>query len=98
MLLGVSILLASQLSAVLALPTESLLNNNRVLYFLDNDTAGNSIVSVKISEQDGTLSSPVRTATGGNGLPQLAAVSQDSVTVSGNVCFSRHLQWNDSKA
>jgi len=86
MQLHTSFLLGWRLSAVLALPmAESLFGINRVLYFLDNDAAGNSIVSVQISDQDGTLSSPVKTATGGKGLPQLAAVSQDSVVVSGNV-------------
>ncbi|PMD50006.1 uncharacterized protein K444DRAFT_505672, partial [Hyaloscypha bicolor E] len=57
-------------------------------YFLDNDAAGNSIVSAQISNRDGTLSSAVKTPTGGNGLPQLAAVSQDSVVVSGNYLFN----------
>jgi hypothetical protein len=81
-----SFLLGCQLSAILALPVaKSSLGINRVLYFLDNDAAGNSIVSAQISDQDGTLSSAVKTPTGGNGLPQLAAVSQDSVVVSGNV-------------
>jgi len=81
-----SFLLGCQLSAVLALPmAESLFGINRVLYFLDNDPAGNSVVSAQISDRDGTLSSPVKIATGGKGLPQLAAVSQGSVLVSGNV-------------
>jgi hypothetical protein len=59
----------------------------RVLYFLDNDQAGNSIVSLQISDSDGTLSSPVRTLTGGKGLPLLFGPSQDGVVVSGNVCL-----------
>jgi hypothetical protein len=87
-----ALLLACPLSAVLAIPTaESVYSSDRVLYFLDNDPAGNSIVSVKISDRDGTLSSPVRTSTGGNGLPDLIAVSEDSVVVSGNVCNSFYL-------
>jgi hypothetical protein len=85
MLLRISVLLAGQISAVLAAPTEYLQNSNRALYFLDNDPSGNSIVSVMISNKDGTLSSPVRTPTGGKGLAQLVAVSQDSVVVSDNV-------------
>ena len=40
----------------------------RAAYFLKNDPAGSSIVSLKISEEDGTLSSPVMTSTGGKGL------------------------------
>lgn len=59
-------------------------SRNRATYFLENDPAGNSIISLKISE-DGTLSSPVRTSTGGNGLSGLAVPSQDSIVVSGNV-------------
>lgn len=86
MLLYISCLLGCQISAVLALPiAESLFGINRVLYFLDNDPEGNSIVSAQISDRDGILSSPIKTATGGRGLPQLFAVSQDSVVVSGNV-------------
>ena len=59
-------------------------SNNRAAYFQDNDPAGNSIVSLKISD-DGTLSSPVRISTGGNGLSGLAVPSQDSVVVSDDV-------------
>jgi hypothetical protein len=86
MLFRYSVLLACQLSAIFAVPTvKSLFDFDRVLYFLDNDPNGNSVVSVKISDSDGTLSSPVKTSTGGSGLPQLFAVSQDSVVISGNV-------------
>ena len=60
-------------------------SSNRALYFLDNDPAGNYLVSLKISDDDGTLSSPVRTATGGSGLSGVAVPSQDSIVVSDNV-------------
>ena len=65
-----------------------------VAYFLDNDPAGNSIVSLKISS-DGTLSDPVRTSTNGCGSFQVNATgaavmadtlgSQGAVRVSGDV-------------
>lgn len=41
---------------------------NRAAYILDNDPAGASVISMKIGVDDGLLSSPVRTRTGGNGL------------------------------
>ncbi|KAI4244237.1 MAG: hypothetical protein LQ352_006883 [Teloschistes flavicans] len=53
----------------------------RVAYFQDNDPNGNFIVALKIDENDGTVSSPVRTSTGGKGLAGLVAISQDSVVV-----------------
>jgi len=65
--------------------------NNRAAYFLDNDPTGNFIISLKISPEDGTLSSPVRTSTAGTGLAGLAVVSQDSVVVSEDVCASKSL-------
>lgn len=40
----------------------------RAAYILDNDPAGASIISMTIGIDDGLLSSPVRTFTGGNGL------------------------------
>jgi hypothetical protein len=49
--------------------------NKRAAYFLKNDPAGSSIVSLKISLEDGTLSSPVLTSTGGKGLIGLTASS-----------------------
>ncbi|KAI1632399.1 hypothetical protein F4809DRAFT_93131 [Biscogniauxia mediterranea] len=67
--------------------------SHKALYFLENNPAGANIVAVKVSSQDGTLSDPVRTPTGGKGLIGLnsqgqAAVdtlfSQDAVVVSGN--------------
>lgn len=41
--------------------------SNRAAYFLDNDPAGSSIITLKISE-DGFLSSPTRISTEGKGL------------------------------
>lgn len=67
--------------------------SNRAAYFLDNDPAGSSIVSLKISE-DGYLSSPNRISTGGYGLYGLdssgnagpdSLFSQDSLVVEQNV-------------
>jgi len=43
-------------------------HRKRAAYFLDNNPAGASIVSLVISPEDGTLSSPVRTSTKGIGL------------------------------
>ena len=64
---------------------DSFYGQNRAAYFQDNDSAGNSLVALQISERDGTLSNPVRTSTGGKGLAGLVAVSQDSVVVGGDV-------------
>jgi hypothetical protein len=76
-------------------------DHSRAAYFLDNNPAGASIISLKIAE-DGTLSSPVRTSTGGKGLFALTAgtngapaaaggadtlFTQDSVVVSGDVSY-----------
>lgn len=73
------------LSIVSAFPFRSpQYSSNRAAYFLENDPAGNYIVSLKISE-DGTLDTPVRTSTGGNGLSGLVVPSQDSVVASDNV-------------
>jgi hypothetical protein len=47
-------------------------DDSRAVYFLDNNPAGASIISLKIAE-DGTLSDPVRTSTGGKGLLALTA-------------------------
>jgi hypothetical protein len=78
------------LSATLASPRNSIprssgLDGNRVLYFMDSNPTGSYIISVRISAEDGTLSSTTRTSTGGNGLAGLLAVSQDSIVVSGQV-------------
>ena len=59
--------------------------SHRTLYFQDNDPAGNAIIALKISQEDGTLSSPVKTPTGGKGLAGLVAISQDSVVVYNDV-------------
>jgi hypothetical protein len=80
-----SVAFVCQLAIALALPADNFVGSERVLYIQDNDSSGNSIVSAKISNTDGTLSSGVRTSTGGNGLDLLVAASQDSVVVSGNV-------------
>lgn len=76
---------ACQLVAVLALPAATHVGSKRVIYIQDNDPSGNSILAAQISNTDGTLSSGVRTSTGGKGLPLLIVASQDSVIVSGNV-------------
>ena len=63
-----------QISLLLALPSAVLAGllprtgAPQALYFLDNNPSGDSIVSIKISSQDGTLSDPVRTSTSGMGL------------------------------
>ena len=72
-------------SSILTYPHKAHQVHKRTAYFLDNDAAGNKLVSLKIDAVDGTLSSPVSTSTGGNGLAGLVAISQDSVVVSGNV-------------
>ncbi|KAL8711828.1 MAG: hypothetical protein Q9220_003772 [cf. Caloplaca sp. 1 TL-2023] len=61
---------------------------NRAAYFQDNDPVGNFIVALKIDPQDGTLSTPVRTSTGGKGLAGLVAISQDSVVVADDYLFT----------
>ena len=76
---------------------DSFYGQNRAAYFQDNDSAGNSLVALRISEYDGTLSNPVKISTGGKGLAGLVAVSQDSVVVDGNVIhlcsISSHRAW-----
>jgi len=56
---------------------------NRAVYFLDNNPAGSSIVSLKISPQDGTLSNPIRTSTGGIGLFGLTASKTGAAPAAG---------------
>ncbi|KAL8724763.1 MAG: hypothetical protein Q9181_006686 [Wetmoreana brouardii] len=78
-------LILSLLSLGIAIPSDNyhpFRNYRRAAYFQDNDPAGNSIVALDIEPRNGTLSSPVRTSTGGKGLAGLGAVSQDSVVVS----------------
>lgn len=73
-------------------------NGKKAAYFLDNDPSGSSLVSLCIGE-NGILSSPIRTPTGGYGSITLNATdnlpvpvdslqSQGSVLVSGNVSSS----------
>ncbi|KAI9677338.1 MAG: hypothetical protein M1829_002681 [Trizodia sp. TS-e1964] len=68
-------------------------DRNRAAYTLLNDPAGASIVSLKIAE-DGTLSNPVKTPTGGKGSSQLPLgqvdqlASQNSVIVSESYLFN----------
>ncbi|ESZ91748.1 hypothetical protein SBOR_7855 [Sclerotinia borealis F-4128] len=72
-------------------------------YFLDNNPNGSSIIALKISHEDGTISSPIRTSTRGKGmfgLSNLAAnstptvetqdtlFSQNSIIVSGDKLFT----------
>jgi hypothetical protein len=49
--------------------------DKRAAYFLDNNPAGATIVSLRISPEYGTLSDPIRTSTGGVGLLALSASS-----------------------
>lgn len=79
------IVFASQLFAALALSAEARVGSDRFLYLLDNDPAGNFILSFSISSTNGTLSSGVRTSTGGYGINLLVISPQDSVHISGNV-------------
>ncbi len=58
-------ILAPQLVAAVSIGARDA--SYRAAYFLDNNPAGSSIVALKIAD-DGTLSSPVRTLTGGKGL------------------------------
>lgn len=60
---------------------------SQAVYLSANDAADNFIVALQVSQLDGSLSSPVRTLTGGKGEVDLVAISQDSVTVSGDVRF-----------
>lgn len=91
-------LLIPQLVSAVAIGARD--DRSRAAYFLDNNPAGSSIISLKISPDDGTLSNPIRTPTGGKGLFGLTASStggtpaaggadtlftQDSVIVSQNV-------------
>lgn len=63
-------------------------STSKTAYFQADDPAGNGIIALHISETDGTLSNPVRTASGGKGLAGLVVPSQDSVVVSENVYIS----------
>jgi hypothetical protein len=75
-----------QLFAALVLADEDTRpGSEQVLYSLDNDPAGNYLLSFLISNKNGTLSSGVRTSTGGYGLALLNVSPPDSVHVAGNV-------------
>lgn len=88
--LVLGLLLAVQLQCALGAKS-----GKRAAYFMDNDVAGNNIVSLTIDPETGFLSSPVLTPTGGKGalgaLPTGEAAgpdtlfTQDSVVVEGNV-------------
>ncbi|RDL38388.1 Uncharacterized protein BP5553_02728 [Venustampulla echinocandica] len=99
-MLALTCLLLPQLTAAIALGSWA---GNRAAYFLDNNPAGSSIIALKISSKDGTLSDPMRVSTGGKGLyaqgvsadggPPVAVgadtlFSQDSVVVSANYLFT----------
>ncbi|KAE9374242.1 hypothetical protein N431DRAFT_404788 [Stipitochalara longipes BDJ] len=96
---ALSLLLAPVLVSAAAISSR---DSSRAAYFLDNNPAGASIISLKIAE-DGTLSNPVRTSTGGTGLLGLTAgtngsapaaggadtlLTQDAVVVDGDYLFT----------
>ncbi|KAN0102801.1 hypothetical protein V8E51_011114 [Hyaloscypha variabilis] len=96
---ALSLLLAPVLVSAAAICSR---DTSRAAYFLDNNPAGASIISLQIAE-DGTLSNPVRTSTGGIGLFALTAgtngtaaaaggadtlFTQDSVLVDGDYLFT----------
>lgn len=47
-------------------------------YFLDNNPNGSTIIAMRISREDGTLSLPTRTSTGGKGMFGLDAPAANS--------------------
>ncbi|KAK3629697.1 hypothetical protein LTR56_017903 [Elasticomyces elasticus] len=75
---------ASILASPLLYPKSS---SEQVIYVSANDATDNYIVALEVSHSNGMLSSPVRTRTGGKGEVDLVAISQDSVTVSGDLLF-----------
>ena len=79
-------LVALHVGIVCSSPLQHTWNSTyRTAYFQDTDPAGSSVIALKISSVDGTLSNPVRTSTGGKGISNAVALSQDSVVVSENV-------------
>ena len=84
---------AINIRAVFSIPSSRNLKT-KTAYFQDDDPAGNNVIALHISDADGTLSNPVRTATGGKGLANLFAPSQDSVVVSENVKTSPYLYFS----
>ena len=83
---------AINIGAVFSLPSSRNLKT-KTAYFQDDDPTGNNVIALHISDIDGTLSSLVRTATGGKGLANLFGPSQDSVVVSENVKISHYLDF-----
>lgn len=69
---ALSLLLVPALVSALSIESRTSGDSSRAAYFLDNNPAGSSIISLKIAD-DGTLKDPVRTPTGGNGLFGLTA-------------------------
>lgn len=71
-MLALTYLLLPQLVAAASLRSWGSPSAHGAAYFLDNSPAGSSIIALKIS-QDGKLSDPMRTSTGGKGLYALGA-------------------------
>lgn len=69
---ALSLLLAPVLVSAAAVSSRQWRDDSRAAYFLDNNPAGSSVISLKIAE-DGALSYPVRISTGGKGLLALTA-------------------------
>lgn len=69
---ALTVLLAPVLVSAAVINSRNSRGSSRAAYFLDNNPAGSSIISLKIAD-DGTLSYPVRTSTGGKGLLALTA-------------------------
>ncbi|KAH6714828.1 hypothetical protein DL95DRAFT_310985 [Leptodontidium sp. 2 PMI_412] len=99
---ALSLLLAPVLVSAAVVSSRHWRDDSRAAYFLDNNPAGSSVISLKIAE-DGTLSYPVRISTGGKGLLALTAgmngapaaaggadtlFTQDSVVVDGDYLFT----------
>ncbi len=76
---ALSLLLAPVLVSAAAIGSRDC---SRAAYFLDNNPAGASIISLQIAE-DGTLSNPVRTSTGGIGLYGLTAGTNGNPAAAG---------------
>ena len=84
-ILALALALKSTLSLALPQARDS---TKHATYFLQIDPAGDYVVALSNNEDNGTVSSPVRTPTGGKGLAGLLAISQDSLVVSQDVCSS----------
>ena len=74
-----SLILAPALVSAAAIHSRS---STGAAYFLDNNPAGSSIISLQIAD-DGTLSYPVRTSTGGKGMLALAAGANGAAPAAG---------------